>query len=1372
MVTDFDKSPFLKTDQYGRNSSFSDFSSANANFLTTEASPNPVGMHGATNSSSDHTEIQTPLSFSQTKIWWLDQLIPGRSSLNYTVQIRFSGYLDVPVLEASLNAIIQRHDVLRARFLSVNGQPLQSMLPTWHLTLALEDICHLADDRQLIAIQQLASVENQRPFDLTKGALFRAILIKLGKAEHVLLCTTHSIVFDERSITPFLRELAVLYEAFSQDQPSPLPELPLQYPEFVTWERQSFSSSAWKANLEDWQHYLDGNSPGLPLPTDHCRTNSQRFQIGTHCQNFPLHLSQSLKVFSQQQKLPLEVILLAAFQTLLHRYTSQDDIVIGCPTTQQLVAEFEPLIGACQHIRVLRVHLQGNLTFQQLLSQVHNTVSNEPVDHPFPISDQPEKLQPGPDPTGFSPVQVLFCMKHPSQLAVPAAGLLIEKVESMGRGTVFDLSLEIVERPDGFSAVFEYDAGLFEATTIQRMATHFQTLLEGIVANPQQRLSDLPLLTVAERHQLLVEWNQTQADYPSDHCIHQLFEAQVERTPDAIAVVYEDQQLTYQELNCRANQLAHYLQTLGVGPDELVGIYVERSVEMIVGLLGILKAGGAYVPLNSAYPEDRLTYLLVDAQVSVLVTKHDLISQLPAYTGRVLTLDRDWDAIARMAAENPSSSVQAHNLAYVIYTSGSTGQPKGVMVEHRSILNLAWGLQQAIYSGYPNSPLRVSLNGPLAFDTSVKQIVQLFWGHTLEIVPEAFRLDGSALLNFLQQRQIDVLDCTPSQLRLLLSAGLLDNDVVPACVLIGGEPIDESMWTTLLESEKIAFFNLYGPTECTVDATIYNLFVTGSKPAIGRPIINTQLYVLDRHLQPVPIGISGELFIGGEGVARGYLNRSDLTTEKFIPNPFSYQPGSRLYRTGDLVRYRPDGTIEYICRLDHQVKVRGFRIELGEIEAALSQHPAIAANVVIVREDIPGDKRLVAYLVSHNRQQPTVEELRRFLKDYLPDYMLPSVFLWLDELPLTTNAKIDYRALPVPKHLRPPDLESKLVQPQTAIQLELTHLWRAILHLEQIGIHDDFFALGGDSLQAVSLLLQIEKVFNQKLPPAILFQPFTIAQLADMLTQKRQSEKIDCLIPIQPRGSQAPLFLIPGIFGYVMCFRQLASYLRSERPLYGFEHYSLQPQFFPHLRVEDLARRYLEEIEQVQPNGPYLLAGHSFGGLVAFEMAQQLHQKGQSVEFLGLLDTFASGDLKEFSLPRKIVLHTQYFLQEGPSYISNRIIGRWRSGRKPEVTQLSDSNSPSVDSIDPFQSPMVEVLKQASKAYQPQVYPGPITFFHPIDRARYQEWRNFNPRQSWAKRTTVGLEIHQVSGGHGGMLTDPHVKNLAKTLQSCLNRAH
>ncbi|MFO0163246.1 MAG: non-ribosomal peptide synthetase, partial [Microcystis sp.] len=727
----------------------------------------------------------------------------------------------------------------------------------------------------------------------------------------------------------------------------------------------------------------------------------------------------------------------------------------------------------------------------------------------YPFSWLADKLQPQRDTSRSLLCQVSFtwqaqtwCEAKNNSLHLQKSVMQMEPYLLGQRGAHLDLSLMVREAKGVIKLCWQYNTDLFDAATIERMAKHFERLLNSIVLNPQQPISQLPMLTEVEQQQLLFEWNNTQADYPLDKCIHQLFEEQVERTPDNIAVVFEDQQLNYRELNARANQLAHYLQNLGVGPDVLVGICVERSLEMMVGLLGILKAGGGYLPIDPEYPTERLLYILQDAQVRVLLTQKHLIAGLPKHQSELVCLDTDWSFTTQAQESNPGCEVQPENLAYAIYTSGSTGEPKGVMIQHSSVVNLAHGLHQAIYAHHQISPLRVSINGSLAFDTSVKQIIQLIYGHSLNIVPEKVRFDGHAMLSYLRQQKIDVLDCTPSQLRLLISVGLLDSDNHPQSVLVGGEAIDESMWATLAKAQNINFYNVYGPTECTVDTTIC-LITANLKPVIGRPIANVQTYILDEYLQPVPVGVPGELHIGGAGLARGYLNCPELTNEKFISHPFHQTTESRLYKTGDLARYLPDGNIEYLGRIDNQVKIRGFRIELGEIEAVLSQHNYVETTCVTAREDSPGIKRLVAYIVPPKNVTPSTNELRQFLKARLPDYMIPSAFVTLETLPLTPNGKLDHRALPEP-NLRG-EIELNFVAPRNLEEEILATIWSQVLRVEPVGIYDNFFELGGDSILTIQIITRARKA-GLELTPKQLFTHQSIAELATVATRVTESQ--------------------------------------------------------------------------------------------------------------------------------------------------------------------------------------------------------------------------------------------------------------------------
>jgi len=934
-----------------------------------------------------------PLSFAQQRLWFLDQLIPNNPFYNIPAAVRLSGSLNLAALEQTFNEIVRRHEALRTTFVMVEGQPIQVIAPVETRNFAslhaVRDLRELPESEREIQVRRLSSEEAQRPFNLSTDPLFRVTLLRLDEAEHILLLTLHHIVADGWSMGVLIRELAVLYGAMSNEKAdarkfanasrslTPLPELPIQYADFAHWQRQWMQGTVLETQLAYWRHQLDGISR-LNLPTARPRLANQTSGGATQLLELPKSLSEALEALSQQEGVTLFMTLLAAFQILLHRYTQQEDIVVGSPIANRNRSEIEPLIGFFVNSLVLRTDLGGNPTFRELLSRVREVALGAYAHQDLPFEKLVEELHPERNLSQNPLFQVVFALQNAPMEALELPGLILNPLPFNTETTRFDLEFHLWERSgnglwgersQGISGFVVYSTDLFDEATINRMLGHFQTLLEAIVANPEQRLADLPLLSEAERHQLLVEWNDTQVDYPKELCIHQLFEAQVELNANSIAVIFENEQLTYQELNSRSNQLAHYLQKLGVGSEVRVGICVERSLDMVVGLLGILKAGAAYVPLDPAYPLERLSFMIEDAQVPVLLTQEKLIKRLPdSLTGTqpdeliqnpiVVCLDKNWETIAQESQENPTSGVTADNLAYVIYTSGSTGKPKGVQVQHGGLLNLIFWHQQAFSV---SSRDRVTQIAGMAFDACGWEIwPYLTAGASIYFPDYETRLSPEPLRDWLLSKAITISFLpTPLAEKVLL----LDwpDDAALRILLTGGDKLHQYP----LASPPFEVVNNYGPTENTVVTTSGHVPAKTQAdvpPAIGRPIANTQVYVLDSHLQPVPIGIPGELYISGNGLARGYLNRPELTAERFIPNPFSHELGARLYKTGDLVCYQANGNIEFLGRLDDQIKIRGYRIELGEIESVLSQHPAVLQTVVMTREDVADEQRLVAYV--------------------------------------------------------------------------------------------------------------------------------------------------------------------------------------------------------------------------------------------------------------------------------------------------------------------------------------------------------------------------------------------------------------------------
>ncbi|MDF5712719.1 MAG: amino acid adenylation domain-containing protein [Rhizonema sp. NSF051] len=1041
---------------------------------------------------------ELPMSLAQQRLWFLYQLDPDSAFYNISAVVRFNGQLNPTALEYSLNKIIERHEALRTNFIVVEGQPIQVIhtKPSWMLPIV--DLCKLPESEREISGEKLATAEAQQPFNLASDSLIRTTLLKLGEAEHILLLTIHHIVSDGWSMGVLVRELTTLYKAYCDQLPAQLAELPIQYADFAHCQRIWLEGKVRSSQLAYWKQQLDGAPALLELPTDRVRPIMQTFRGANYLLPIAPELRAALNIFSQRQGVTLFMTLLAAFQTLLYRYTGQDDICVGTPIANRNRPEIEGLIGFFVNTLVLRTDLSGNPSFQQLLSRVRQVTLGAYAHQDTPFEHLVEDLKPARSLSHTPLFQVMFILQNAPLPSLALPGLTVKPSTAESLTAKFDLTVSLENTEQGLVAGWEYNTDLFDAAKIEGMAEHFQTLLQAIVANPEQKISQIPLLSVADTDQLLFEWNDTQTDYPKQLCLHSLFEQQVEKTPLSVAVVFEDQMLKYQELNARANQLAHHLRSLGVGPEVLVGICVERSIEMLVGLLAILKAGGAYVPLDPIYPPERLAYILEDSCVSVLLTQQALVDKLPEVNGLIVYLDSDWQNSQNVS--NPNSNVCSLNLAYTIYTSGSTGRPKGVQIPHGAVVNFLSSM--SAQPGILAEDVLVAVT-TITFDIAALELfLPLSIGSRLVLTPDLIS-DGGQSTVALATSSATVMQGTPATWRALMQAGFLGNPQLK--ILCGGEALSRELATQLLERAD-SLWNMYGPTETTIWSAVSQVQAGSGSVSIGEAIANTQFYILDANLQPVPVGVAGEFHIGGDGLARGYLKRPDLTAEKFIPNPFSSLPGSRLYKTGDLVRYLRDGNIEYLGRIDHQVKVRGFRIELGEIEALLSQDATVQQAVVIAKE-IADDKCLIAYLVPQSNATPSMGELRSFLKQQLPEYMVPSYFVVLDALPLTPNGKVDRKALPDPNHTT---LKVEAyVAPRNEVERSISAVWQEVLNLDKVGIYNNFFELGGHSL----LIIQIYSKLNNKLlginrdiSIIDLFKYPTISTLAQYLAQEQDVE--------------------------------------------------------------------------------------------------------------------------------------------------------------------------------------------------------------------------------------------------------------------------
>jgi amino acid adenylation domain-containing protein/non-ribosomal peptide synthase protein (TIGR01720 family) len=1056
---------------------------------------------------------EAALSFAQQRLWFLDHLEPGNPAYNISAAVRLSGTLDLPALERAFAEIVRRHEVLRTTFADVEGTPVQTIATTLPVPLTTIDLSEMATDEREARALRLKSEEARRPFDLRSGPLLRVLLLRMSEHEHIALLTMHHIISDDWSMGVLIGEIGTLYEAFVKGEPSPLAELSVQYADYAHWQQQWLRGDVLETHLDYWRQKL-GNSqtPVLRLPTVRPRPAMQTFRGARETLALSQELTDALKEFCLRHNVTMFMTLLAAFKTLLHRYTNQEEITVGSPIANRNRSEIEPLIGFFVNTLVLRTDLSGELTFAQLLERVRDASLAAYAHQDLPFEKIVDALQPARDLSHTPLFQVMFTLQNIWMPTLESSSLKMDFLESNTGTAKFDMELILVDRGDAaLGGALEYNTDLFDAETARRLLGHFRRLLESVVTDPQQKIADLPLLADEERRRLLVEWNDSAVSYPLSSCIHELFEAQAGRTPDMIAVTFRDEQLTYAQLNARANKLAHALVEHGVGGEVLVALLAERGIDFLTAILAVFKAGGAYVPLDPAHPTPRLRSVLAESRSSlVLATKEFMPVLSDALTGlseerpELLSIEELLEG--ERPAENLPRRCAPENLAYVIFTSGSTGVPKGAMVEHRGMLNHLYAkISDLELTGADT----VAQTASQCFDISVWQfLAALLVGGRVCVFDDEAAHDAARLLEEIRRQRITIFETVPTLLRATLDhaeasgAERLPLDAL-RWMLVTGEALPPDLCRQWLAAyPRVPLLNAYGPTECSDDVTHC---VISTPPAgdvvhtpIGRPVSNMSLYILDSRLKPVPVGVSGELYVGGVGVGRGYLNNQSQTAQVFIPHPFSEVPGARLYKTGDLARFLPDGQIEFLGRIDYQVKIRGFRIELGEIETALVAHAAVHDAVVLVREDVPGDKRLVAYVVPSAGERASTSELRGFVKQRLPEYMTPSAFVVLDALPLTPNGKVDRKALPAPEGERP-ELREEFSPPRTPSEAQLVEIWRQVLRVERVGIHDNFFELGGDSILMIQIISKANAV-GLHLTLRQFFQHQTIAELSALVS--------------------------------------------------------------------------------------------------------------------------------------------------------------------------------------------------------------------------------------------------------------------------------
>jgi amino acid adenylation domain-containing protein len=1322
----------------------------------------------------------SPLSFAQERMWFLERLDPNRSLYNLCRAIRLRGTIDIQALRQALAAIVTRHEALRTNFVFDNGEPRQLISAPPACNLSQVDLsCEPEPEREPLARRWLEE-EARRPFDLTRDPLFQATLIRLNEAEHILVLTVHHIVFDGWSAGILSAELAAGYKSFVCGETPSLTDLPVQYADYARWQRRWLSGEVLESQLAYWKQQLAGAPARLTLPTDRPQPAVQTFNGAREFLTLSPRIAERLKELSQRESATQFMTLLAAFVTLLSRYTGQEDIVVGSPIAGRTRTETEQLIGLFVNTLVLRTAVSGDLSFSELLRRVSRMTLEAYAHQDVPFEKVVEELQPERNPGSHPLFQVMFVLRNGLPPALELPGVQSEFVEIDHCTSNFDLTLEIIENADELMCAVEYNSNLFDAATIVHLLGHFETLLEGVVADPELKISELPLIPESELRRILVEWNDTRTDYPANKCVHELFEERARSAPEATALVFNDSRLTYRELNRQANQLANYLRGLGVGPDVLVGVRMERSARLVVALLGIVKAGGAYLPLDLSYPKERVAFMLSDARAPVLLTQQHLVGGLPESDTKLVSVDAKWEVIARESAENPINLSMAENLLYVIYTSGSTGTPKGVSVTHRAVNRLVLNTDYVELTAAD----RVAQASNSSFDAATFEIWgALLHGAQLVGISQDVLLAPKRFAEEIRTRKISVMFLTTALFnQIARDAPAAFNSMRQ--LMFGGEAVDpHSVRRVIQHGPPQRLVHVYGPTESTTFSTWYLIESVPDNALtipIGRPISNTETYIVDQYLNPVPVGVPGDLYIGGDGLARDYLNRPELTSERFIANPFSDSPRARLYRTGDVARYRADGNIEFVGRVDHQVKIRGFRVELGEVEAALTEYPEVAEAVVTIKEDQPGDKRLTAYFVPVKESKITVAKLRELLKQRLPDYMIPAAFVRLESLPLSPNGKVDRRALPGPEGVKP-DLETDFVAPSDELELKLTKIWEKVLDVRPVGVNDNFFELGGHSLLAMRVFVRIENSFGRNLPLATLFQAPTVRKLAQVLRQEGWNAPWSSVVAIQPQGSKPPFFCVHAAGGNVLEFVDLAHHLGTEQPFYGLQSQGLDKTQPLHTSINEMARHYLKEMREVQPAGPYFIGGRSLGGTIAFEMACQLRAQGEEVGLLALLDTYPAGYTK--LLPAKA--HSETTNGRGGSRLERHFANLRRLTVADKVLYVIDKARYAPHKmksfvwrriyrlfrdlnleLPPLLRDVMEFNSMAGREYVPQVYDGKVTLFWASGDLRAYEVVN-----GWDVLAVGGTEILEIPGTHLDIIKEPHVAELALKLTESLARA-